>query len=78
MMDIQPFLSHPVVSILLLAVVILFVVKAIINSIRLFFFILLVALVLVLYFNVSFSDVLGWLYAMRGQQGLTSLLLWNF
>ncbi|MBI4147642.1 hypothetical protein HY494_03255 [Candidatus Woesearchaeota archaeon] len=77
-MDIQPFLSHPVVSILLLAVVILFVVKAIINSIRLFFFILLAALILVLFFNLSFSDVLGWLSAMRSQQGLTSLLLWNF
>lgn len=77
-MDIHPLLSHPFVSILLLAVVIFFVVKAIINSIRLFFFILLAALFLVLFFNISLSDVLVWLSAMKAQQGLTSLLLWNF
>ena len=77
-MDIQAFVTHPFISILLLAVVIFFVVKAIINSIRLFFFILVVALILVFFFNISLSDVLGWLYAMRGQEGLTSLLLWNF
>ncbi|MDP3698593.1 MAG: hypothetical protein Q8R47_03320 [Nanoarchaeota archaeon] len=77
-MDISAFVSHPFVSILLLAVVIFFVVKAIINSIQLFFFILLAALILVFFFNVSLSDVLSWLSAMRGQDGLTSLLLWNF
>ena len=77
-MDIQAFISHPFISILLLAVVIFFVVKAIINSIRLFFFVLLVALALVLFFNISLSDVLGVLSAMRTQDGLTSLLLWNF
>ena len=77
-MVIQAFVTHPFVSILLLAVVIFFVVKAIINSIRLFFFVLLAALFLVLFFNVSLSDVVWWLAAMRGQEGLTSLLLWNF
>lgn len=77
-MDIQAFVSHPFISILLLAVVIFFVVKAVINSIKLFFFILLIALVLVLFFNISMSEVLGWLSAMKAQQGLTSLLLWNF
>jgi len=77
-MDIQALLSHPFVSILLLAVVIFFVVKAIINSIRLFFFIILAALVLVLFFNISLSDVLGFLSMLKSQNGLTSLLLWNF
>lgn len=69
---------HPFFSILLLAVVIFFIIKAIINSIRLFFFVLLVALILVFFFNISLSDVLGFLSSMRAQEGLTSLLLWNF
>ena len=77
-MDIQAFVSHPFVSILLLAVVIFFVVKAIINSIRLFFFVLLAVLILVFFFNISLSDVLRVLSAARAQDGLTSLLLWNF
>ena len=77
-MDIQAFVTHPFVSIVLLAVVIFFVVKAIINSIRLFFFVLVAALILVFFFNISLSDVLGVLSAARAQDGLTSLLLWNF
>ena len=77
-MDFHTFILNPFVSALLLIVVIFFVIKAIINSIRLFFFILLAALILVFFFNLSLSEILGFLSQFRAQDSFTSLLLWNF
>ncbi|HLD79794.1 MAG TPA: hypothetical protein VJA18_04505 [Candidatus Nanoarchaeia archaeon] len=57
-----------ILGVLLLVVMIFLVVKTIINSIRLFFFILVAIFFLVLFFGVSLSDVSVWLSSQERLQ----------
>ncbi|MEK6900474.1 MAG: hypothetical protein AABX05_05100 [Nanoarchaeota archaeon] len=50
-----------ITAILLLAVVLFFVVKAVIHSIHFLLYLAVVLFFLVLFFNVSFYDVINWL-----------------
>jgi len=64
-----------ILGVLLLVVIIFLVVKAIINSIRLFFFILVAILFLVLFFGISLSEVSAWISHQERLQWLIQTLL---
>lgn len=62
-------------GIVLVIVVIFLVVKSIINSIRLFLFVLVILFFLVLFFNVSLSEVTAWLASQERLQWLVNLFV---
>ena len=64
-----------ILGVLLLVVMIFLVVKTIINSIRLFFFILVAIFFLVLLFGVSLSDVSVWLSSQERLQWVIHTLV---
>ena len=60
---------------LLLVVIIFLAVRSIINSIRLFFVVLLVLFFVVLFFDISLSDVTVWLSSQERWQWLVNVFV---